>query len=89
MRRPGLTWVKYVPLAAIAAEPADAPANWCQGSEPTAYTNLGICHYTINGECPDWCYECSDTPLDCFTAAIDFSAMVIRGLGGFCFRSND
>ena len=58
-------------------EPADAPANWCQGRRADSLsTNLGICHYKINGECPDWCYECSDTPLDCVTATIDFIRML-------------
>jgi outer membrane protein assembly factor BamB len=47
------------------AQPADAPANWCQGSDPNLMTNLGICGYKIDGTCPDWCYECSDTPFDC------------------------
>ena len=45
--------------------PADTPPNWCQGSEPTILTNIGVCHYKINGVCPDWCYECSDTALNC------------------------
>ena len=54
--------------------PPDAPADWCQGSDPNVMTNLGICGYKINGQCPSWCYECSDTPFDC--SQVD----LIRGL---------
>ena len=60
-----LIWSKTYLWTPQPPEPADAPANWCQGSEPTLMTNLGICHYQVDGKCPDWCYECSDTPVDC------------------------
>jgi outer membrane protein assembly factor BamB len=65
------TWLPSPPA------PADAPADWCQGSNPTILTNLGICGYKINGECPSWCYECSDTPFDCTTPG---QLDLIRGL---------
>jgi len=65
--------------------PAGAPADWCQGSDPTlSGANLGICGYKINGECPSWCYECSSTPLDCslvdLTRGLDLSG---AGIGVF------
>ncbi len=63
-------------------EPADAPANWCQGDEPSIETNYGICHYTIGGECPDWCYECADTPLNCADYSL-VSPLDLTGFGTF------
>ena len=62
----GFIWSKYVPLASHAACAAGCSCELVPGERARQLmTNLGICHYTINGECPDWCYECSDTPLDC------------------------
>jgi len=69
-----LIWSKTYLWLDMPPAPPDAPANWCQGSNPDINTNLGICGYKINGVCPDWCYECSDAPFDC--SAID----LIRGL---------
>jgi outer membrane protein assembly factor BamB len=65
-------WVK-------APEPADAPANWCQGDEPSIETNFGICHYQVDGKCPDWCYQCDPTPLNC----ADYSLVSPLDLSGF------
>jgi outer membrane protein assembly factor BamB len=60
-----LIWVNVYRWLSKPPEPTDAPTDWCQGSDPNINTNLGICGYKINGVCPDWCYECSDTPFDC------------------------
>ena len=60
-----LVWSKTYTWIPMPPNPPDTPPNWCQGTEPTLLTNIGVCHYKIDGECPDWCYECSDTPLDC------------------------
>ena len=60
-----LIWSKQYLWLPTPPTPSDAPPNWCQGSDPNIYTNIGICGYKINGVCPDWCYQCSDTPFDC------------------------
>ena len=59
------TWIPRPP------DPADTPPDWCQGSSPDLQTNLGVCGYTIDGKCPDWCYECKDKPNDCNTDGSD------------------
>jgi len=69
-----LIWSKLYLWLDPPPPPPNAPADWCQGSDPNLSTNLGICGYKINGECPAWCYECSDTPFDC--SQVD----LIRGL---------
>jgi outer membrane protein assembly factor BamB len=60
-----LLWTKTYLWIPRPEEPADTPPDWCQGSTPNLELNLGICAYKINGKCPDWCYECKDTPNDC------------------------
>lgn len=77
-----LIWSKLYIFLPPPPDPPDAPPNWCQGNEPSLYTNVGICHYNINGECPDWCYECSDTPLDCSKFSL-ISPLNLEGFGTF------
>jgi len=76
-----LIWSKTYTWLDRPPQPADAPADWCQGSDPKLTVNLGICGYKINGVCPDWCYQCSDTPFDCNMDNSDYMGMdLIRGL---------
>jgi outer membrane protein assembly factor BamB len=76
-----LIWSKTYNWLPTPPAPLDAPANWCQGSDPNINLNLGICGYKIDGVCPDWCLECSDTPFDCNLDNSDFFGIdLIRGL---------
>ena len=73
-----LLWSQLYMWLDTPPNPPDTPPDWCQGSSPNILTNLGVCGYKINGECPAWCYECTDTPLDCSYNSIYID--LIRGL---------
>ncbi len=60
-----LLWTKMYNWLPLPVNPPDSPEDWCQGSTPTLLTNTGVCGYTVDGNCPDWCFSCSDTPNDC------------------------
>ncbi len=55
-----LAWTNTYTWISQPEEPADAPADWCQGSTPDLMSNLGVCGYTIGGKCPGWCFECKE-----------------------------
>jgi len=65
-----LIWTKTYTWIPQPPEPPDTPLDWCQGSTPNLQTNLGICAYTIDGKCPDWCYECTDMPNNCSSTSL-------------------
>ena len=60
-----LIWTKTYTWIPKPPNPADAPKDWCHGTNPTLGSNNGICAYTIDGKCPDWCYECTDKRREC------------------------
>jgi len=72
-----LIWSKLYTWLPAPPAPPDTPPNWCQGDQPDLMTNLGICGYKIDGQCPDWCYECADTPPVCDPT---YNKTLIRGL---------
>ncbi|MFC1591548.1 PQQ-binding-like beta-propeller repeat protein [Thermodesulfobacteriota bacterium] len=65
-----LLWTKLYTWIDLPPNPEDAPQDWCQGSSPSLYTNTGICGYTVDGTCPDWCLTCAAAPNDCSAEAI-------------------